>query len=48
MRVIGDTIATDMSKRTINEGLLDAKEIANFLHIVPLLLENRNSCLEVV
>ena len=48
VRVIGDTIATGMSKRTINHGLLYAKETAYALHIVPPLLKNRNSGLDIL
>ena len=48
MRVMGDTIVTDMYKRAINESFLDAEKIANFLYIVSLLLENWDSCLEIL
>ena len=48
MRIIGDTMVTDMSKEAINEGLLDAKKTAYLLHIVPLLSEDWDLCFEVL
>ncbi len=47
-RVIRDTMATKMCKSVINNSLLNAKKMAYFLHIIPLLLENWNSHLEIL
>jgi hypothetical protein len=48
MRVVGDAIATDMGKRAIHKSLPDAKDIADLLDIVALLLQNWDSRLEIL
>ncbi len=47
-RIIRDTMAMKVCKSVINNSLLDAKKMAYFLHIVPLLLENWNLRLEIL
>ncbi len=48
IRVIGDTMVTDMRKGVINEDLLDVEKTAYLLYIVPLLSEDWDSCFEVL
>ncbi len=47
-RVIRDTMAMKVCKSVINNSLLDAKKMAYFLHIIPLLSENWNLRLEIL
>jgi len=47
-RIIRDTMVMKVCKSVINNSLLDAKKMAYFLHIVPLLSENWNSHLEIL
>jgi hypothetical protein len=48
IRVIRDAMPTKVYDRLINKIFLDAKKMAYFLYIESQLLENWNSCLEIL